>query len=74
MVTKKLNNKKDIIAFLQTLPMNALLDVASDAILIANSRSPQKIVITEAQFKTFFKIRGINEKGEPENRGRNKKQ
>lgn len=54
--------------WLQTLPMNVLIETAAGAIF--NAQKPGKIIITEEQLRTYFKIRGYNERGEVENRGR----
>ena len=67
-MAKNFNSIEECKEWLQTLPMNVLIDTAAAAIF--NSSKVEKIIITEEQLRTIFKIRGYNSKGEVENRGR----
>ncbi len=67
-MAKNFNSIEECKEWLQTLPMNVLIDTAAAAIF--NSSKVEKIIITEEQLRTLFKIRGYNSKGEVENRGR----
>lgn len=57
--------------FIDSLPFNAVREMLAEFL----TESPvDKIVITEEQFKKCFRIRGFNENGDKENRGRQKLQ
>ena len=74
MALKKFNTIEDAVEYLQTLPFNVLINTAAEALLAAqNYQQPLKITITEEQFKEHFRIRGVNELGEKETRGRKRK-
>lgn len=72
-MARRFSNKQEAVEFLQTLPMNALFDVAADALMELQTKTYSKITVTEEQFKTFFRVKGIAENGEPETRGRKPK-
>ena len=55
--------------FVDGQPINVIRVMLAE-FLVENQ--PEKIILTEEQFKAFFRIRGINENGEKENRGRKK--
>lgn len=70
---RKFKDREEIMDFLQNLPMNMLMQVAADAIYDLQTRTADKIILTEEQFNSFFRIRGYKENGERETRGRVKK-
>ena len=74
MAQKKFNTVQDAIEYLQTLPFNALINIAAEALFaVQQAQAPRKITITEEQFREHFKIAGITETGEKETRGRKRK-
>lgn len=73
-MAKKFTSKQEVIEYLQTLPFNALIDTAADAILELQTRTCSKIIISEEQFNAYFRVKGFKENGEKENRGRQKGQ
>ena len=68
--SKRFANREAALAFVDTLPINTLRYMLAE-FLTANA--VDKIVISEEQFKQFFKIRGYKDDGQVENRGRRKK-
>ena len=71
-MAKRFSNREEVLEYLNTLPLNALINVAADAIMQNQNNSFQKIILTQEQFNQYFRIRGINENGEVETRGRKK--
>lgn len=71
-MARRFLNKQDAIEYLQSLPFKAVIDIAADA-LVEQQVKIDKIVLTQEQFNAMFKIKGINENGEPETRGRKRK-
>ena len=69
-MAKKFSNREEVLEYLNSLPMQQVINVAADAIMQNQNNSFQKIVLTQDQFQQFFRIRGINENGEVETRGR----
>lgn len=73
-MAKKFNSIQDAAEYLQTLPFSVMINVAAEALYNAsNTQTFSKITLTEEQFKEHFRIRGVNELGEPETRGRKRK-
>ena len=68
MTPKTFKNKEEALAFLHTLPISSLIDLAAD--LLVERSIPKRISITEEQFRTMFKITGQREDGTAETRGR----
>ena len=68
-MAKQFNSIEEVKEWLQTLPMNILIDTAAIAIY-NNSKAPEKIIITKEQFQKFFRIKGFTSDGEVERRGR----
>ena len=60
--------------FLNALPIGQLINFAADAVMELQTRSVNKVILSEEQFNTFFRIRGYRESGERENRGRSRKE
>lgn len=69
-MAKKFNNREDVLEYLNSLPLQQLINVAADAIMQNQSSPIQKIILTQEQFNSFFRIRGYNDNGEVETRGR----
>ena len=65
----KFREKAEIYEWVKTQSMNNIVDNYVDLIWERQERT-EKIIITEAQFKEFFRIRGRQESGEIETRGR----
>ena len=76
METKKVGRKhfesrEECLAFIDTLTLSHIKNWLASFLM---EDMPERMIITEEQFKAFFKIRGINEEGKEERRGRPKKQ
>ena len=71
-MAKRFSNKEEVLEYLNTLPMQQVINVAADAIMQNQTATTQKIILTQEQFNQFFRIRGFNENGEVETRGRKK--
>lgn len=69
-MAKKFSNKEDAINYLNTLPLNVLIDVAAEAIMSQQNSVVDKIVVTPEQLSAFFRVRGFKDNGEVETRGR----
>lgn len=74
-MAKKFATKEAAYNYIDTLPMSTIRGMLADFL---TTDTPDKITITDEQFKAFFKIRGKavdSETGEfiPESRGRKKK-
>ena len=72
-MARKFLNRQDAIEYLNSLPFKMVIDIAADA-LVEPQVKIEKITLTQEQFNSMFKIRGINENGEPETRGRKRKE
>ena len=73
-MAKRYNNREEAMEFLKSLPVNALIEYAADLMMATQMNSfCQKITLTEEQFKEHFRIRGVNDNGERETRGRKPK-
>lgn len=73
-MNRKFENKQEVIEYLQALPFGSIIDIAADAIMELQTKNTQKIIISEEQFNSFFRVKGYKENGEKENRGRQKGQ
>lgn len=74
-MAKKIETFDDAVKEVSTYPANVLINIAAQALFNSQTKETvQKIVISEEQFKAFFKIRGFNENGEKETRGRKPKE
>lgn len=71
-MAKRFSNREEVLEYLNSLPLQQLINVAADALLELNNRSFQKIVVSQEQFNTFFRIVGVRENGAVETRGRKK--
>ena len=74
-MAKRFYDKEAALNYIDTLPINTIRTMLADYL---TSDVPDKITVTDEQFKAFFKIRGKAvdaETGEfiPESRGRKKK-
>ena len=56
--------------FIDLQPINVVRQMLAE--FLVETPLQDKIVITEEQFKSHFRIKGYNESGEKENRGRKK--
>lgn len=70
---KKFDNIEAAIAYVRTLPLESVINIAADSLVEIEMKTVPRITITEEQFQNFFKIRGVNDAGERETRGRKKK-
>ena len=72
-VLRKFKDRDECFEYLQGLTMSSLMSLAVDVVMELQTKSTNRIVITEEQFKAFFRIRGIKDDGERETRGRSRK-
>jgi len=72
-MARRFLNKQDAIEYLNTLPFKQVIEIAADALVDQQARI-ERITITQEQLNSLFKIRGINDNGEPETRGRKRKE
>lgn len=74
-MAKKIETFDDAVKEVSTYPANVLINIAAQALINSQTKETvQKIVISEEQFKAFFRIKGITESGEKETRGRKPKE
>lgn len=66
----KITNYEDAMKYIQTLPLQSIMDIAANALVKEGTATP-KITITMEEFNAHFKIRGMREDGREETRGRN---
>ena len=71
---KKYNNIEEAIAYVRTLPLETVINIAAESLIEPEIKQIPRITITEEQFQSYFKIRGVNELGERETRGRKRKE
>ena len=74
-MARRFYDKEAALSYIDTLPMNAIRSMLADYL---TTDAPDKITVTEEQFKAFFKVRGKtidSETGEyvEEKRGRKPK-
>lgn len=70
---KKFENIEQAYAYVRSLPLDAVINIAANSLVEPEIKTVPRITITEEQLSTFFKIRGINDSGEKETRGRKRK-
>ena len=69
----KFRDKEQIREWINTQSFNTIIEGYVDLLWERQEKGCDKIVLTEEQFRQFFKIRGITEDGERERRGRKPK-
>ena len=74
MVTKKFSTLQEATAYVRTLPLDYVIAIAAQSMVITPHTVVPRITITEDQLNRFFKIRGINDDGQRETRGRKPKE
>ena len=73
-MAKKFKELQESIEYVRSLPLDAVIKIAAESLVETESVQVPRITITEEQFQTFFKLRGINDAGEKETRGRKRKE
>ena len=71
---KKFLNIEDSLAYVRALPIDEVLKIAAESLVFSEIKQTPRITLTEEQFQAFFKIKGINDAGERETRGRKRKE
>ena len=67
---KKFSTIQEATAYVRSLPLDEVIKIAADSMVIKEHKIVPRITITEEQLNRFFKIKGINDLGEKETRGR----
>ena len=67
---KKFKTCDEALEYVRTLSIDNVMKLAAELLTVEEVKTAPRITVTEEQFKEFFKIRGINEAGEKETRGR----
>lgn len=73
MAKGKFNSYEDALAYVNSLPIQSIIDGYAKLLLESQNNRTEPIKITEAQFKNLFKIVGVTSTGETERRGRPRK-
>ena len=71
-MARAFKSKEEAVQYLNTLPISQMIDLAAE-LLMERQPAVKKILITEEQFKTLFRIVGQKDDGTTETRGRRKK-
>ena len=72
-MAKRFTDINEALAYIRTLPLDALMTIAAESLVEPEIKQVPRITITEEQFSAYFKIRGLNDSGERETRGRKPK-
>lgn len=72
-IKRKFSSREQVEVYVNSLPIQMLIDGMVDLLWEAQGERQEKIAITEAQFKQFFKIKGFTDEGKVETRGRKPK-
>ena len=70
-MAKKYKTYDEARAYVESLPLNSIVGLCV-ALLMEGDDKPEKVIITQEQFNAFFKIRGLQQDGSKETRGRKK--
>lgn len=73
MAQKKYKTIQEAVEYVRSLPLDVVIKIAAESLVAEEYKTVPKITITEEQFQALFKIRGINEQGGKETRGRKRK-
>ena len=73
MAQKKFKTVQEAVEYVRSLPLDVVIKIAAESMVYEGYKTVPKITITEEQLQALFKIRGINEQGEKETRGRKRK-
>ena len=73
MAKVKINNYEEALAYVNSLPIQTIIEDYARLLVDTKNRT-EPIKITDVQFKKYFKIVGITADGEPERRGRKRKE
>lgn len=71
-MAKTFNTKQEAMAYLQTLSIGEIMDIAAN--LLLENAPTRKITLSQEQFERYFRIAGFTESGGKETRGRKRKE
>ena len=72
-MAKRFTDISEALAYIRSLPLDAVMNIAAESLVEPEIKQVPRITITEEQFAAYFKIRGLNDSGERETRGRKPK-
>lgn len=70
---KRFASEEQALAYIECLSMSQIKDLLVEFMTKPEPENNPKIVITEEQFRTYFRIKGLTETGEIQTKGRPKK-
>ena len=73
-MAKRFTDINEALAYIRTLPLDAVMTIAAESLTEPEIKQLPRVTLTEEQFSAFFRIRGLNDSGEKETRGRKKKE